>query len=369
MPLFHWRVGTRSFISPAFLLAVLSSSPFCRALASQVIAWGDNSLGQTNVPPGLTNVIAVSGSGLHNLGLRSDGTVIGWGYDLFGQATAPADLTNCIAISAGTYHSVALKRDGTVTGWGYGGSGQTNFPPNLSNVVAIAAGHHQTEILRNDGTVLQFPSDFAGSGGVPPGLSNVVAIAVAGDSDGDHVIALKSDGSVLGWGANSFGALDFPEGLTNEIAIAAGTYSGFALNADRSVVQWGTGDPMPLGLSNVVSITDEVGLLGTGTFVQWRAPLPPNGLSNVVAVSINVALLGDGPPTLAAAMNKPEWSETQFAVSITSQSGKVYALEYKQQLSETNWIATPLVAGTGGVLVLTDFDAGPGQRFYRVRSW
>src|SRR6267378_4234113 len=79
---------------------------------TQVVAWGDNSQGQTNVPPGLSNVIA---------------------------------------IAAGTAHSVALKSDGAVVAWGDGGSGQTDIPPGLSNVVAIAAGHHETVLLQMDG--------------------------------------------------------------------------------------------------------------------------------------------------------------------------------------------------------------------------
>src|SRR5947209_2585723 len=96
---------------------------------TQVVAWGDNSQGQTNVPPGLTNVIAISGGGLHNLVLKSDGTVVAWGYNCCGQTNVSPGLSNVIAIAAGTAHSVALKSDGTVVAWGDGGSGQTDIPP------------------------------------------------------------------------------------------------------------------------------------------------------------------------------------------------------------------------------------------------
>ena len=35
-------------------------------------------------------------------------------------------------------------------------------------------------------------------------------------------------------------------------------------------------------------------------------------------------------------------------------TGRVFALEYKASLSDSNWIALPLVAGTGKMLTLTD---------------
>ena len=60
-----------------------------------VVAWGNNANGQAEVPPGLSNVVAISAGGdlgsliEHNLALRSDGTVIGWGGDLYGQADVP----------------------------------------------------------------------------------------------------------------------------------------------------------------------------------------------------------------------------------------------------------------------------------------
>ena len=83
-----------------------------------VVGWGDNSYGQTNIPAGLTNVVAIAAGDYHSLALKADGTVVGWGDNSYGQTNIPAGLTNVVAIAAGGYHSLALKADGTVVGWG-----------------------------------------------------------------------------------------------------------------------------------------------------------------------------------------------------------------------------------------------------------
>jgi len=111
----------------------------CRA-DSQVVAWGDNYYGQTNVPPDLTNVVAVAGGYGFSLALQGDGKVIGWGRNDHSQTAIPVGLSNVISIAAGDFHSVALRSDGTVAAWGRSDGRQTDVPPGLSNVVAIAAG-------------------------------------------------------------------------------------------------------------------------------------------------------------------------------------------------------------------------------------
>jgi len=345
------------------LIAALADSPSAWAAVGRVVAWGDNTFGQTNVPPGLTNVVAVASGDYHNLALQRDGSVVAWGYNIVGQTNVPAELSNVVAIAAGTYHSVALKQDGTVATWGYV---QAVVPPGLSNVVAIAAGHHQTFALKSDGTVLQWPSY---SGPVPSDLSNVVAIAAGGNSDVDHAVALQSNGRIRTWGDDYFGQNDFPPGLNNVLAIAAGSLSGFALTNDGTVVQWGQANPMPSGLNNIVAVASEVALKADGTVVPWIADSVAAGLSNVVAVSRTLALVGNGPPTRLAALTNPHRGPGGFSVWLLTNNGRVYALEYKDSLSDNTWTALPLVAGTGGMLLLTDNTAPTSQRFYRVQQW
>ena len=54
--------------------------PVAKAAAGTVVAWGRNDFGEVDVPPGLTNVTAISAFEFHNLALKEDGTVVPWGY-------------------------------------------------------------------------------------------------------------------------------------------------------------------------------------------------------------------------------------------------------------------------------------------------
>ena len=80
-----------------------------------VTAWGLNNHGQTNVPSGLSNVVAVSCGGWHSLAVRNDGTVTSWGFNASGQTTIPAGLRRVFSISGGLNSSVALVQDLEIT--------------------------------------------------------------------------------------------------------------------------------------------------------------------------------------------------------------------------------------------------------------
>jgi hypothetical protein len=208
---------------------------------------------------------------------------------------------------------MALRSDGTVVAWGAGTVntgedpdwGQSSVPANLPNVVRIAAGGDDALVLTADGSVIGWGGDFYGEDSPPPGLSNVVAIA-AGYGFG---VALEADGTVTAWGDNNFGDLNMPAGLTNVVAISS-----------------------------------------EGDFHT-------------------LALIGSVPPPIQAPVLNPAWSQNGFSVSVPSQSGRVYAMSYKNSLTDSNWTALPLVAGTGGTLTLSDATATNSQRFYLIQQW
>src|SRR2546425_9356223 len=122
---FNWQLIT--FLLVVSLNRVAGGAPV-------LVAWEDNSLGQTTVPNGLTNVVAIATGDYHNLAVTAEGRVVGWGYNADGEINVPSDLTNVVAVAAGSYHSLALTAEGRGIGWGTGGSGQLNVPNGLSNV-------------------------------------------------------------------------------------------------------------------------------------------------------------------------------------------------------------------------------------------
>lgn len=83
----------------------------------------------------------------------------------------------------------------------------------------------------------------------------------------------------------------------------------------------------------------------------------------------SLALVGDAPPVVRASLVSPSWKAGGFSVSVPTQGGRVYRLEYRNSLANANWIALPLAAGNGGTRQLTDPRASGAQRFYRVRRW
>ena len=152
----------------------------------KVVAWGSDWVGQTNVPAGVSNIVAIAAGEFHSLALKANGTVVAWGFDGDGKTLVPAGLSNVVAIAAGQNHSLALKADGTVVAWGQDVAGVLDVPPGLSNVTAISASYVQSLALKADGTVVAW-GDVTN---VPPGMSNVTAIAAGGT----YNLALVSEG-------------------------------------------------------------------------------------------------------------------------------------------------------------------------------
>ena len=256
----------------------------------KMLAWGSNSFGQTNIPPDLTNIVAVAAGQSHSIALKNDGTVGAWGYNNFNQTNVPANLTNAIAVAAGANHNLALRTNGTVTAWGANDTGQTNVPSSATNVVAIACGQYHSLALRADGKVIGWGNNAYRQTIVPSTLADVVAIA----GGGRHSLALKSDGTVVAWGDNTTGQTNVPAGATNVIAIAAGDSFSLALKADSSAVAWGNISSIPPTATNLIAVAAGYNycltLKTNGTLLGWGdngygQSSAPAGASNFVALS------------------------------------------------------------------------------------
>lgn len=63
----------------------------------------------------------------------------------------------------------------------------------------------------------------------------------------------------------------------------------------------------------------------------------------------------------------PAVAGTNFLVSIQSELGKTYTLQYMSALG-ASWQSLPPITGNGSVITVTNGGAGGGQRFYRLNE-
>jgi uncharacterized delta-60 repeat protein len=343
--------------------------------AGTVIAWGNNQYGQTNIPPDLTNAIAVAGGAFHSAALRADGTVVAWGQNSYGQTNVPAGLNDVVAIGAGNRHTLALRQNGTVFAWGSGSFGQTNIPPDLTNAIAIAAARFHNLALRSDSTVVAWGFNSSGQTNVPANLSNVIAVA----GGYNHSLALKQDGTVVAWGATNNGQTTVPVGLNGVVAIAAGGNHSLALCSDGSVMAWGDSANglanIPTSLSNAVAIAagafHSLALNANGVAYGWgqnsfsQTNVPPGVQSNVIALAAgdyhNVAITNspDAPRIIGVSGDTKYSGHTARLRVLASGSN----LMYQWQRNGTN-----ISASTNSELVLENVQAGDAGSYTIIVS-
>jgi alpha-tubulin suppressor-like RCC1 family protein len=276
----------------------------------------------------LNSISAIMGGEVHNVALKSDGTVWAWGNNMFGQlgngstneAHTPVQVSglgSVIALGGRGYHTLAIDSSGSVWGWGWNSVGELGNGANnpttvpvkvvgLTNPAAVSAGYHFSIALMPDGSVFQWGHGrVIGNSYAPvqtPSLSNIVAISAGWD----HALALRSDHTVWAWGLNGVGELgdgstsNRPSPvqvttLSNIVAVSGGDWHSSALGSDGTVWKWGRNDVGQLGNGAAD---------GAGNYVAH--PMPARiqfdnygaGFSNIVMVAArdwhNIAVKADG---------------------------------------------------------------------------
>jgi alpha-tubulin suppressor-like RCC1 family protein len=199
----------------------------------------------------MDDVVAISAGSIHNLAIKSDGSLWSWGDNKHGQLgdgtvsvynindpvtwldnnkSAPVRIMEDVAlISAGDSHNLAVKTDGSLWAWGdnrFGklgdGTGRhfnyfcndDKFSPQkiMDDVVYASAGGEQSLAVRTDGNLWAWgdyarPTQYNNTSKVyntPIRIINDVASVSAG---GWHNLAIKTNGSLWSWGANLSGVL------------------------------------------------------------------------------------------------------------------------------------------------------------------
>ena len=331
-------------IPPGLSNTVAIAAGFSHSLALDaqggVSAWGPNYYGEASVPPGLGGVMAIAARSEYSLALREDGTVAAWGYGVNGETNVPAGLSNVVAIAAGDSHDLALRADGTVAVWG--AYSQTNILATNNNVVAIAAGLNRSILLKADGTVFEWPVIFP----MPAVVNDVIAIA-AGDL---HTLAIKSDGTVMAWGWNSDGQTNVPPGLSNVIAIAASGTTSLALKEDGTIVGWGYNyygqAQAPDGLSFAAGIASG----DTHSLALANAPAQAHAQTNYGAAEHDLAISLKG--------TDPNKDPLSFQISALPSAGSLFQYTPSGHGAAITAPNTPVTDAAGRVI----FTPAPGGR-------
>ena len=211
----------------------------------------------------------------HSTGLKRDGTIWTWGGNNFGQlgriftdsttnqSFAPGRVgseTNWKALTVGALHNVAIKTDGTLWTWGDSSLGPVamNNPSNNnlpvpvgteSNWVAVATGHYHSLALKSDGTLWHWGRNAHLLGGIPPADpskprqlgTNTKWTAIS--DGGHHSLARQSDGSVWQLGRVNGGLSSEPVKIhegADWVAMAGGGGFSLAVAQDGSLWHWGS---------------------------------------------------------------------------------------------------------------------------------
>lgn len=302
------------------------TSAVANVTVQQVIVWGGNINGVTNIPPRLTNATAISANSYGNIVLRADGTVSVWddsGY----ISTNTTGISNVVEVSAGYNSYLTLKSNGQPYVWGASlptsltnladaqsnivsgviaspgcallradgrvlevSSGSVNLNPIVTNGIALEPYYTGYLVLKADGTV--FSPVFA----IPPLLfTNAASFAASENSASSQVIALKRDGRV-----REFPAILLSTNLSNVIAVAAssGNPLDFAVLQDGSVA-WAQANGVinastnvPYGLTSVQAL--DAGYQHCLALLSDRQ-FPPTPLNNALDTS-NFVVSSRGAP-------------------------------------------------------------------------
>jgi alpha-tubulin suppressor-like RCC1 family protein len=153
----------------------------------------------------LNSTKAIMGGEVHNVVLKSDGTVWDWGANnsmmgLLGNGTTNeahtpvqvSGLSSVTALGGRGYHTLAIEANGSVWAWGWNSTGElgdgttnaTTVPVQvvgLTNPIAVSGGYHYSIALMPDGTVFEWGHGrVIANSNTPvqtPGLSNMTAIS------------------------------------------------------------------------------------------------------------------------------------------------------------------------------------------------
>ena len=329
---------------PTLVLVVILFKAVPLVFAGEVVAWGNNGDGQTEVPDH-NDFTCMDGGGWHSLAIKSDGSLVAWGSNSAHECDVPSG-NNYVAVSAGNYFSLALTASGSIVGWGDDADDKAT-PPEGDCFVAISAGDWHGDAIKNDGSIVSWGSNTSpGKYREPPAGNDFVKVS-SGEShsialrangalvtwghgppvpDGndfidvgagrDHSVALRKDGTIVVWGDNTFGQLENVPNDSNYLSISAGYYHSAAIKADGTVVNWGydSGTINKPNDNNFVAVSCggfHTLALTSSPFIHIRSPNGGEEIYSSEPYRIKWQTVGCGPQALLelSTDNGNSWSD------------------------------------------------------------
>ena len=288
-----------------------------------LIAWGDSTYGQNQVPAlsDSTSILMTAVGGNHNIIVVDDGEltqIISWGDNTYGQCDVPmrfnpvVDSIKIVSIDAGSKHTiVAYDSSGIIkiAAWGDNEYGQINVPPQESltddlRLLDIRSGYNHNFAILYDETI-----DYSNL--LLEGIIVDTLFTIAAPDSGTNISIHPV--TIIAWGDNSYGQLEIPQidglleswdagGYHNSLGVARdwiigavqlGTdpYTGetyeqtVPLSSGREIVAWGKNDfgqthfPIEYRIE-FESYTNEGPGGPGGGFMLWQNPPPQIALGD-----------------------------------------------------------------------------------------
>lgn len=120
-----------------------------------VMAWGGNSLGQANVPPGLSDVVSIGSCGSASLAAKSGGDMEVWPSAYF---SIPAGLPSKVFAVGGWEAFGAIGPDGSLDVWGQYAGGEANVPAGFE---AMLPGDPPPPVTADIDVTVPFSAEFS----------------------------------------------------------------------------------------------------------------------------------------------------------------------------------------------------------------
>jgi surface antigen len=115
------------------------------------------------------------------------------------------------------------------------------------------------------------------------------------------------------------------------------------------------------GTVTVTESSDKADITSVWDFTWHHRTVAASWFSHFIHVTKNSG--GGSAPVIS----NPVLTGTTFSISVPTQTGTNYVLEYKNSMSDVNWTPIETNGGNGAAISLIDTQTPSASRFYRVR--